>query len=182
MEDNIKYYFVEEALTLDEKGYKEYAMYIGKHYARARLVNDTVLSEFYFADDIIENLQIVGITKNKVDYYTVSPKDDWKITREDGMTYVYVENGLMREQDQRVYKPIKIDPKNLPCLIYKVYEELWNAPCLEEYRTNFDMCIRDIPVKDIQNLINKINKSTYNERMLAKNKIVRLLCQDPPTR
>lgn len=177
-----KYYFVEEALTLPEKGYKEYAMYIGKHYARARLVNDTYLSELYFADDIISNLQIVGITKNKADYYTVSPKDDWKITREDGMSYVYVENGLMREQDKRLYRPVKIDPKNLPCLIYKVYEELWNATCLEEYRTNFDMCIRDISVKPVQDLIEKINASGYNERMLAKNKIVRLLCQDPPMR
>ena len=182
MEDNIKYYFVGEALTLDEKGYKEYAMYLGKHYARARIQNDSKLVELYFADDIIENLQLVGITENEVDYYKVSPAEDWKIYREDGMTYVYVEEGLMREQDSRIYRPKVINQYDLPDIIYKVYEELWKEPALEEFRTDFYMCIRNINVEQIQKFIKKLNETNEDERYQSKCRVVRKLCQDPPAR
>lgn len=174
-----KYYFMDEALTVEDKGYKEYAMYFGTNYIRARLLNDVMLTELYFSDENPNGYEILSVAHEKTNFYTVS-QEDASITRDDGMKYVYVPDGLMREQDKRLYKPKPIDQYNLPPIIYKIYKELWKEKSLFKYRTDPTTSVREINIKNIQEFIQKINTTTIQSQIKAKNKIRRQLCKQPP--
>ena len=168
------YYIIDEITCFNKKGYKEYALLTGIMYTRIRVCNNKII-ETYFADET-PDLQILSVEENKFNYYRVDVNDGCKIYRDDGMTYVYVENGLMREQDSRIYTTEKIDQWNLPDIVYTAYELLYKCRELKDYRTRIQYNVKFIDIKSIQKLIKKINSSKKN----YSKKVKELLCKNPP--
>ena len=172
-----QYYILDGATALKEKKYKEYGLLVGLWYCRIRVYDDKKVTEIYLSDET-DKLQIVGIEENKANYYWVDINDGCKIYRDDGYTYVYVEEGLFREQDKRIYTGEPVDQWNLPDIVYVAYELIYNCEALSEYMYDLNYNIKNISVKEIQDLIKEINNTDKTKINISK--IKELLCQNPP--
>lgn len=159
-----KYWISNECLLVEDINATEYTMILGSTLCSVREQNNKIIELYFF--DRTEKLKILAIEPNGFNKYVI---EDNVIKRDDGAIYEYKYNGLTRVNDDRVYIAQKVNPRDLPDIVYTAYYFMLNHPLLEDYRTKHFYDIDLMDINGLRVMMDEIN----NYQNLDKADIVR---------